>query len=160
MGAMPGFFLACLYKILLYPFTISRKFLQGRGCPHLRNHLPTAPSGSGAKTQAFVRIAPGSARTGPGFARVAPGSARLAQVSVRLSQGSVPILQMASSSRASRDGKACPASERGVKWQVSGEKKRGSSADSPARRCRNQSSCPMNVNVPVNVSEIGLRHEA
>jgi len=67
--------------------------------------LSSASLGAGAKTQAFVRVAPGSARAGIGSARAAPGSVRIAQVSARISQGSVPILQRASSSRASRDGR-------------------------------------------------------
>jgi hypothetical protein len=65
---------------------------------------PTVLPGAGAKTQAFVRAAPGSARAGIGSARAAQGSARVSPVSVRVAQGFVPILQKASSSH------ACPAS--------------------------------------------------
>jgi hypothetical protein len=60
---------------------------------------PTASLGAGAKTQAFVRAPPGSARAGIGFVRAAPGSVRVSPVSVRIAQGSVPIFQKASSSR-------------------------------------------------------------
>jgi hypothetical protein len=54
---------------------------------------PTALPGAGAKTQAFVRAAQGSARAGIGFVRAAPGSARVSPVSVRIAQGFVPILK-------------------------------------------------------------------